>query len=341
MTIEKANIDENEILSEITKKSKAFWGYSREQILKWDNNLTITKDYIKKYDVFKLEIDEKIIGYYSYIKKGNYYVKLDNLFILPEYIGKGFGKLLMNDFLDRIRKENTKKIILNSEPNAEKFYSKIGFQKIGEFETSIKNRFMPIMELKIENSEKNLDFEIEPNGEISKTFLYQNILTFKDATIFIKELKYGRNENKNDLTSIFNDNCGTCSTKHAILKKLADENNYSDIKLILGIFKMSASNTKKIKETLEKNNLDYIPEAHNYLKYENEIFDFTSSNSKTSDFEYDLLEEIEILPNQITSFKVDYHKNYLQKWLNENNEIKLTLDELWRIREKCIENLSK
>ena len=72
---------------------------------------------------------------------------LDNLFILPEYIGKGFGKYLMSHFLNRMKNEKFEKVTLDSEPHAENFYLKIGFKKIGEFETSIKNRFMPIMEM--------------------------------------------------------------------------------------------------------------------------------------------------------------------------------------------------
>ena len=115
---------------------------------------------------------------------------LDNLFIIPEKIGLGLGKFLMKDVFEKIKNKGFQKIVLHSEPNAENFYSKMGFEKIGEFETTIKNRFMPIMELKLENSEKNLDFEIRQNGEISTAFLNRNILTFKDATIFIKELKY-------------------------------------------------------------------------------------------------------------------------------------------------------
>lgn len=149
MIIEKATIEENEILTEITKKSKAYWGYSPEQILQWENNLTVSKDYIEKNEVFKLVSQDEIIGYYSYIKEENHNVILDNLFILPEYIGKGFGKYLMNDFLKRMQDEKCKKVILDSEPNAERFYQKLGFKKIGEFETSIKNRFMPIMEIEL------------------------------------------------------------------------------------------------------------------------------------------------------------------------------------------------
>ncbi|MEO6176704.1 MAG: GNAT family N-acetyltransferase [Flavobacterium circumlabens] len=149
MNIEKAIPEDNIRLTEITKKSKAYWGYSDEQILSWSNNLTVTMLYIENNPVFKLIDKDEIVGYYSYIRQENQQVKLDNLFILPEYIGKGFGTYLMNDFLERMRIEKYQKIILDSEPNAEKFYGKIGFKKIGEFETSIKNRFMPIMELNL------------------------------------------------------------------------------------------------------------------------------------------------------------------------------------------------
>lgn len=149
MKIKKASINDNETLTEITKKSKAYWGYSEEQILKWNNNLTVSKDYIETNCVFKLVNNNKIVGYYSYIIKEEKNVILDNLFILPEYIGKGLGKYLMTDFLNRMKDEKFKKITLDSEPNAEDFYLKIGFKKIGEFETSIKTRFMPIMEMSL------------------------------------------------------------------------------------------------------------------------------------------------------------------------------------------------
>jgi ribosomal protein S18 acetylase RimI-like enzyme len=149
MKIKKSSINDNDVLTEITKKSKAYWGYSEEQILKWNNNLTISADYIENNFVYKLVNNGKIVGYYSYLIKEEKNVILDNLFVLPEYIGKGFGKYLMTDFLNRVRNDKFEKITLDSEPNAENFYLKIGFKKIGEFETSIKNRFMPIMEMSL------------------------------------------------------------------------------------------------------------------------------------------------------------------------------------------------
>jgi hypothetical protein len=186
-----------------------------------------------------------------------------------------------------------------------------------------------------------LNFDIKPIGEISKEFLKRNISTFENATKFVAKLDYGRNANKNDLKSVFIDNCGTCSTKHALLKQLADENGFEEIKLVIGIFKMNSKNTNEISKTLERNDLEFIPEAHNYLKYKDVIFDFTKVDSKSSDFENELIEELEILPNQISNFKIEYHKSHLQDWLDKNQHIKFDLDELWKIREECIGDLAR
>jgi GNAT superfamily N-acetyltransferase len=149
MILEKANSNDNEVLTAITKKSKAYWGYSDEQIKIWSELLTITPTDIETKLVYKLVIDAKTVGYYSFFYEDEHTIKLDNLFILPEYIGKGLGRILMDDFLILIKRTNVNKIILDSEPNAEMFYAKMGFVKVGEIETSIKNRYLPIMELNI------------------------------------------------------------------------------------------------------------------------------------------------------------------------------------------------
>jgi GNAT superfamily N-acetyltransferase len=150
MKIEKATIVDYEILTEITKLSKAFWGYSSEQMTQWNDALTITQEYIQTNFAYKLTKENQVIGYYSYFKIDTTIIKLDNLFLLPEYIGKGIGNHLMQDFIYRIKENrDIKKVTLDADPNAEKFYQKFGFTTIGQLETSIKNRFLPIMELNL------------------------------------------------------------------------------------------------------------------------------------------------------------------------------------------------
>lgn len=187
----------------------------------------------------------------------------------------------------------------------------------------------------------SFDFDIKATGIISTCFLNRNLDTFSQAAEFIKRLPYQRNHNKEDLSSVFTDQHGTCSTKHAILKQLATENNRNELQLALGIFKMNGQNTPKILGILQQYDIRYIPEAHNYLRYEGSILDYTFPTTTGNNFEQDLLEEIIIQPNQISNFKVAYHMAYLKKWLIENPDILYLFDEIWCIRELCIQQLSK
>ncbi|WP_159800337.1 GNAT family N-acetyltransferase [Flavobacterium sp. MK4S-17] len=150
MKIEKSYSNDSGILTDITKKSKAYWGYPEDLLDKWSDQLTITKAYIESNNVFKMVLDNKVIGYYSFFYESNTTIRLDNLFLLPDFIGKGFGKILMDDFLKRIKTEGTVNVILESDPGAEKFYKKFGFVTKGLQKTTVKNRFLPIMELKMD-----------------------------------------------------------------------------------------------------------------------------------------------------------------------------------------------
>lgn len=184
------------------------------------------------------------------------------------------------------------------------------------------------------------DFNITSNKNISISFTERELFTFSDAALYIKSLPYKRNSNKSDIACVLKDNYGTCSTKHALLHQLAIENMQGDFKLMMGIYKMGAKNTPRIAGVLAEYNLDYIPEAHNYLKYYNLILDFTNKKSSPRDFMEDLLEEREITPLQISDFKVNYHKNHISRWLIEE-DIPYSAEQLWDIREKCIRTLSE
>lgn len=183
-----------------------------------------------------------------------------------------------------------------------------------------------------------MNFRIENNGIVSARFIEQKITDFNSACQFVASLSYRRNSDKNDLLCLFNDNGGTCSTKHATLRKLAIENNRQDVKLILGIFKMDSEYSHLIRETLDSNQLSYIPEAHNYLLIGDTYFDFTSTVASYSKFQEIILIEKEIEYDQITDFKIAYHKAYLEKWIIDEGS-KFTLNEVWEIREKCISDL--
>ena len=151
MTFRKAEESDAKDLTELTIRSKAYWGYTPEQIAEWRADLTIYPEYIAQEEVYILTIEKVLIGYYSFIRLNHQKVKLDNIFIAPNYIRQGYGNILMNAFFNQVRDRGFKTIRLDSEPNAENFYKKLGFKVIGQLESTLKNRFLPIMELQIEN----------------------------------------------------------------------------------------------------------------------------------------------------------------------------------------------
>lgn len=166
------------------------------------------------------------------------------------------------------------------------------------------------------------------------------IKNWNELAIHIQQLPYGRNKNRTDFSLVLSEQKGTCSSKHALLKKIAVLNNFSHIKLVLGIYKMNAENTPKIGNILENSNLDYVPEAHCYLKVENKRFDYTNAYSINCAFKKDLLEEIEITPEQVTKFKIKKHQEFMKTWI-DREQITIEFDQVWAIREKCIEQISR
>lgn len=165
------------------------------------------------------------------------------------------------------------------------------------------------------------------------------INTWESLLSFTQNLPYGRNSNRTDFGLVIKEQKGSCSSKHAFLKKVADLNNIPNVKLILGMYQMNHTNTPNIGNVLSINSIDFIPEAHCYLKINDKRTDITSLNANIENLEKYILKEIEITPEQVVHFKVKYHQEFLQNWIIENN-IKHSFKSLWAIREECIANLS-
>lgn len=157
---------------------------------------------------------------------------------------------------------------------------------------------------------------------------------------YVRRIPYGRNSSRATFSQVITENRGTCSSKHAFVKAVAAENGIGEVRLILCLYKMTEINTPGIGDVLSKNGIDHIPEAHCYLRFDNSTIDLTTETSNLAAIESDILEETEILPTQVTSYKVDYHQSYIRKWISGNN-MKYTFEEIWQIREACIHNLSK
>jgi hypothetical protein len=182
--------------------------------------------------------------------------------------------------------------------------------------------------------------KLRSNDPLTTLAKNKNIDTWEKLIVHVQSLPYGRNANRTDFSLVLSEGKGTCSSKHALLKQIADANHIPDVKLILGIYKMNQQNTPKIGDELINNSLEYLPEAHCYLKINNQRFDFTTMKSSIENIENEIIEEREINAHQVADFKVDYHKGFIRKWMKSRN-ISLSFAEIWVIWERCIENLTR
>ena len=186
----------------------------------------------------------------------------------------------------------------------------------------------------------NSDYTLIANDKLTELAKRNGIKTWNELTNFVRNLPYGRTKNRTDLSLVLSEKKGTCSSKHALLKSLADLNGIPNIELVIGIYKMTETNTPKIGNELTKNGLSYIPEAHCYLKINGTRKDLTSNHSDIDKMLNDIIEEQLIEPHQIAEFKVNYHKNFIKSWLKER-ESESEFERIWTIRENCIKRLSE
>ena len=158
-TIEYANLDHLDRLTEIAFSGKRHWGYPEEYYEIWETELTITEDYLKN-NVVKIILENDIIkGFYSicynedekhvgetFIEKGYW---LDFMFLDEKFIGNGLGKIMFNDSINEIKNNGGTNFYIFSDPNAQGFYKKMGCKFIRESKSSIKNRTIPIYKYEI------------------------------------------------------------------------------------------------------------------------------------------------------------------------------------------------
>ena len=141
-----ANISDAKKLTEIALKSKAFWGYSDEQIKSWIKDLTVSEKMIQEMNAYKFVSNHKTVGFYILNQPKENSIELEFLFVLPNYIRQGIGKRLLQHSFEKAKILNANTIQLLADPNAVPFYQSKGFVITDKKESTIASRFLPVMQ---------------------------------------------------------------------------------------------------------------------------------------------------------------------------------------------------
>jgi GNAT superfamily N-acetyltransferase len=118
-------------LKDIAIASKGYWGYPEELISKWAQTTIITPEAIANDLVFKACVDLDVAGWYRFIPQ-SLMATLEDLWILPAYMGQGIGRRLFEHAVEQARSNGAVEFELDADPHAVPFYQKMGCKVIGE-----------------------------------------------------------------------------------------------------------------------------------------------------------------------------------------------------------------
>lgn len=131
LQIVRALPDDSADLKEIAIASKGFWGYPEDMMSKWAQSPIITPQSIAIAVVYKAILENSSVGWYR-LWDGSKIAILDDLWVLPAFIGQGIGRSLFMHAVSQARSEGSLAIELDADPNAVPFYEHMGCYKVGE-----------------------------------------------------------------------------------------------------------------------------------------------------------------------------------------------------------------
>jgi GNAT superfamily N-acetyltransferase len=137
---------EAQLISDLALRSKGHWSYDIAFLAACREELTYSAELIAKGSMqfFVLELNRKIVGFYALDARQETQIELEALFVEPTYIGRGYGRLLIEHAKQRATATGATEMIIQGDPYAAAFYRAAGGVLTGERESdSIPGRYLP------------------------------------------------------------------------------------------------------------------------------------------------------------------------------------------------------
>lgn len=118
-------------LTELAFTAKQHWGYPNRWIENWRGQLTVTAEFVGSHETFLAVVDKQTVGFYA-LRRKDAVLELVHLWVLPEWMGRGIGRALFRHAIERAKALGFQKVAIESDPNAEGFYLRMGARRVGE-----------------------------------------------------------------------------------------------------------------------------------------------------------------------------------------------------------------
>ena len=157
-------------LTAIALAGKRHWRYPERWIEAWTPQLTVSEAYVAAHLTFAMiagssggsgsgsagsagsiggDAGGGPVGFYALVPGDGGRVQLDHLWLLPDWIGRGLGRILFEHAMACAAGLGADTVWLEAEPNAEPFYRHMGARRAGRRVAEIEGtaRVLPLLEI--------------------------------------------------------------------------------------------------------------------------------------------------------------------------------------------------
>lgn len=136
--------DEGERLREIAIAAKSHWGYDLDRVQEWAAMGDFSPAGLRQKDVYVAAVEGIPVGWAAAIDQADVWW-LDDLWIAPDWMGKGIGSRLFNHAAEQGRAAGAHRMEWEAEPNALGFYEQMGGRHLRDSEPGVWGRVNPVM----------------------------------------------------------------------------------------------------------------------------------------------------------------------------------------------------
>lgn len=176
-------------------------------------------------------------------------------------------------------------------------------------------------------------------GPVSQAFQQLHVSDFQEACAWLQALPYGKNSRVDDLMVLFEDGCGTCTTKHGVAAALAEELGLPVRKHIV-FYKLDGSVRRGIEPLLEKRGVAFVPNTHCILGEGIHFVDLTHGNQTgklkdLTDFEL----YVSVSPRVTTAEMAELYEWGIAWYRRNFPELgQLRIDQIRALRRECLDH---
>ncbi len=118
----------------------------------WRPGLEVSPGFVRDNEVYVAVSGGEPVGFYALVGGGRG-LDLEHLWVLPAWIGTGLGQKLFGHAMRRAQELGARTLTIESDPNAEGFYRRMGARRAGEnvYELEGRERALPVMVVELAN----------------------------------------------------------------------------------------------------------------------------------------------------------------------------------------------